>query len=381
MRIGLSCTTIEPALTHGKIDGIGVYTKNLYEQFSKLHQDITPFSFPSFSNWIKSSSYPNGKIFPLPFLPATAISLAKPAARLLYGKCCDQIDLLHVTDHMVPRISKTPVIATIHDALMFTHPEWYPSRFRSLKNRLRKKTFHWAQHFITVSHAMVSELEECLGIDPKKISVVHNGLPSWWHEKVSEIEKKNVLTKLGIPEKFILCTGTLQQKKNFTGLIHAYSKLPKDLRDAYPLVIAGKSGWGVTETLAAIKKLVDEKAGFWLDYVNLEEIRILYQAATAYVFPSLHEGFGLTLLEAFASGTPVITSNIPALREVAGDAAILVDPKSTHDISKAIQHLLEDKQKREDLIQKGLQRVKEFTLENCARNTLNVYEQFSKQGV
>lgn len=360
MRIGLTSHTI----TEGKMDGIGIYTKTLLEFFLKKNLIVTPVSF---SNNLSQFSYTT----------ATLISLLTPFSSLIYQDMTKQLDLLHITDHMIPRVKKIPVIATLHDALMFKHPEWYPSKFRHLKNNLRKETIKWANHFITISHAMVPELVQYLGINEKNISVVYNGIPEHWHHKISHEEKLQILKKLNLPEKFILFTGTLQPKKNIPRLIQAFMDLPQDIREEYPLVIAGKAGWDTEKSLAAIQLLTSTKAGYWLDYVSELEIKTLYQMASLYVFPSLHEGFGLTPLEAFASGTPVVSSYIPAITEVVQDAAFLVDPYSIIDIKNAMHNALTSETWRRNYKEKAYQRVKEFTQEKCARETLKVYEKIA----
>ena len=376
MKIGLSCSTIEPQLSQGKIDGIGMYTRMLLDTFLSQQLDITPLSFPSLKKKI-TSSLPNGKIFPLPYMPATISSLSKPLASLTYQHFKNKFDIVHITDHMIPRMTKTPIIATIHDALMFKHPEWYPSKFRQLKNTLRRETMKWATHFITISEAMVPELVEYLGIPEDKISVVYNGIADDWNHTISPEEQVLTLQKLKIPNQFILFTGTLQPKKNVSRLIHAYLELPEDIRKEYPLVIAGKAGWDTEESLAAIHKLQTQKAGFWLDYVTDHDIRVLYQTASLYVFPSLHEGFGLTLLEAFTSNTPVIASNIPALTEVANGSALLVDPYSITDIQQNMYKALTNPTLLNALKTKGQQRSQDFSLKKCAEATLKCYERIA----
>lgn len=374
MRIGLTCTTIEPSLTQGKIDGIGMYTKTLLDQFSNLNLDVTPYSFPNNKN--KQSGIKNGKVFPLSFTSATLSSFIKPIADTIYKNIPKQIDLLHVTDHMIPRVDRISMIATIHDALMFKHPEWYSSKLRGIKNWLRKETMKWPKHFITISQAMVPELVRYLDIPESKITVVHNGLPDWWHEKVSPTEIKNTLQRLGLPKKFILFTGTIQPKKNVARLIEAFLQLPQDIQQEYPLVIAGKAGWDTTEDIIAINKLIQHKTGYWLNYVSKEDIRTLYQAATLYVFPSLHEGFGLTLLEAFASGTPVMTSSVPALQEIGANAVYFIDPLSIDSMTLGMRNFLTSEGLRQQYINSGSLRVRDFTVDRCIRGTLNVYEKF-----
>lgn len=372
MRIGLTCTTIEPAITHGHIDGIGTYTKNLYETLISLGQNVIPYSFPNTQRSI-TSAFPQGKFFPWSYSTSTLASLILPSR--FYSNLKKHIDILHVTDHMLPKVHNLPVVATICDALMFNNENWHWDTIKlgNLKKWLRKKTLHWADHYITISHAMVPELVEYIGIPEKKISVVYLGVQKEWFEKAHDTQKQAVLKKFNLPPNFLLFTGTLQHKKNLPRLVKAYLKLPSDIQDAFPLIIVGRPGWGTHESLAAIQQLTDAKKGFWLKYVDIDDLRVLFQCASLYVHPSLHEGFGLTLLEAFASETPVLTSNVKALPEVAGGAAYLVDPYSVSDISKGIENVLTSSTLREELVWKGKDRVKEFSWEKCMEETLNIY--------
>lgn len=375
MRIGLTCTSIEPLITGGKIDGIGTYTKSLYEFFVNQNIEIIPFSFPKSKLNFNPSSFPKGQKFPLPYPIATLVSFM---SQNLYRGIESKIDLLHSTDHMIPRIKNIPVIATLHDALMFKEPEWYTHA--ALKNRIKGKTMGWAKHFITISQAMVSEIGKYLNIPEEKISVVYNGISKWWLQEVNFEAKQEVLRRLNIPKNFLLFTATLQPKKNLPRLIDAYLQLPEEIIHDCPLIIVGKAGWKTEESLAAIQKLTEKKAGRWIQYVSQEELRALYQSAKLYLHPSLHEGFGLTILEGFASKTPVITSNITAMPEVAGGAAYLVDPYSTSEIASAIERLLRDEALCQELIHKGSERVKLFSIEKCAEETLKVYHKVLAHG-
>lgn len=372
MRIGLTCTTIEPKLAQGKIDGIGVYTQSLYDQLQQLGQDVIPYSYSKHS--LNTSSFPNGQLFPLSYLRARALSWVPLASQILYKGIKKNIDLLHVTDHMIPQVTQVPMIATIHDTLMFQAPQWNYSYMSAFKNALRKRSTHWVKHFITISNAMVPDLIEHLNLREQQISVVHNGISNWWFETVSEEEKKQVLKKYSLPDKILLHTGTLQPRKNVPRIIEAYLQLPKDIRDEYPLVIVGRAGWNMDETLAAIKKLTDQQSGCWLNHVSNEELRTLFQSSTLYLIPSLHEGFGYTILEAFASRAAVITSNVAAMPETAGNAAHLVDPLSVSELQSAMLNLLTNETLRCQYIEKGVIRSKDFSLEKCARETLEVYK-------
>lgn len=152
-------------------------------------------------------------------------------------------------------------------------------------------------------------------------------------------------------------------------------QLPPDIRQEFPLLVAGRAGWDTEDSIKAIKALEAEQCGRWLNYVTLHELRVLFQSASLYTHPSLHEGFGLTLLQAFASGTPVLTSNITAMPETAGGAAYLIDPHSVESIAEGLRRLLTSPTLREELIKKGSLRVQDFSWEKCARETLAVYRE------
>jgi len=373
MKIGLGTTMIEPAITQGQIDGVGFYAKNIWEYLQKSQQSVIPCSFPPLKQRQFKSAFSNGQTFAWPYMIATGISLFPQNIFNIHAHIEKSIDLFHATDHLVPRLKKIPVIATLHDALTLSHPEWYGAHFRQIKNWIRKSSIHWADHIITISHSMVKEMVEFWGIPENKISVVYNGLDDFWRETVPEEQRKQVIKKLNIPENFLLVVCTLQPKKNIPRIIDAFLKLPKDVREQYPLVITGKAGWNTEESLSAIERLTQSQTGYWLKYVNTEDLRALFQSTRLYMHPSLHEGFGLTLLQGFASRVPVLTSNITAMPEVAGNAAYLVDPYSIDSMQQGMLKLLTNETLCQDLIKKGLDRVQAFSWEKCAKETQHIY--------
>ncbi len=371
MRIGLSCTSIEPAISQGKIDGIGTYTKNLLAEFSHLGHHVVPISFPHPD--LNTSTYEGGYIFPFSYTKATLVSMLKPLHTQL------NIDIFHTTDHMIPKLKNIPIVATVHDAMMFKYPQWYFSaKFGVLKKWLRKLSFQWADHVITGSHSMIPELVEYCGIKAKNISVVYDGISPCWQETITTQEKRQVIEKFHLPPAFILFAGTLQPKKNLPRLIQAYFQLPIELQNNFPLIVVGRTGWDAEESIASIKELEMNKKGIWLNYVTIEELRALFQLATIYAHPSLHEGFGLTLLQAFAAQTPVLTSNITAMPETAGGAAYLVNPHNVEEIREGLKNLLIDAELRDNLIEKGNRRMKDFSWRKCAEETVKVYQTIVK---
>lgn len=377
MRIGLSGTTIEPAITQGKWDGIGNYTKNLYDQFLQEKLPVTPFSFPHAKKPLYSGLL-NGRFFKYSYATSVIASLINPLPYSIHGKLKSYIDIIHITDHMIPKISDIPVIATLNDGLMFSSDRhhWKSIRLGHLKQWIRKQSLAWPDHFITISHAMRTELLETCSIKENDLSVVHLGISPEWFETVPDEIKQSTLDKFQLPNNFLLFVGTLQHKKNISRLIQAFLQLPIEMQKAYPLVIVGRARFDAEESLTAIRELLKSQHGVWLNDLNSTDLRTLYQCATLHVHPSLHEGFGLTLLEAFASKTPVLTSNVAAMPEIAADAAFLIDPHDVEHIRHGLHTLLSDAELRNTLVKKGLQRVKAFSWEKCASETLKVYHQF-----
>ncbi|MBV8802449.1 MAG: glycosyltransferase family 4 protein, partial [Gammaproteobacteria bacterium] len=211
-------------------------------------------------------------------------------------------------------------------------------------------------------------------LDPTKIDVIYHGVAPEWFIEATQNNKAEICKKYSLPEQFILFASTLQEKKNLPRLVEAYLQLPHDLQENYPLVIVGRTGWGNEASMNAVDKIVSQKKGQWLNYVPYDDLRTIFQCATLYIHPSLHEGFGLTILEAFASQTPVITSRVAALPEIAGDAACLVDPLSITEISDAMQQILLSPTLQKQYIQKGIKRAKQFSWDKCAEETLKVYQ-------
>lgn len=349
------------------IDGVGVYTANLLKYLADLPCDITTLHYPAFGK----PPYSRKTFLPLPL---AMLSSFTPLGPWFNSKIEQSIDLFHCTDYRIPRFKKIPVVATLHDAIMLKHPEWDNSTWLSLKNFLKKSSARWADHYITVSHAMISDLVNYWHIDEKKISAVHSGIDDIWFEKISAEKKAAVLQKYNLPQQFILSVGMLQPRKNFARLIQAYQRLPLELQKEYKLMIVGKNGWQTQDLLKTIRHLEEKKVLHWQSSVPLEDLRALYQSATLFAFPSLSEGFGFPVLEAFASGTPVLTSNTSSLPEIAGKAAYFIDPYHLDDISHGLLELLSNRTLREQLIQLGHKRVQQFSWQHCAQQTYKIYQ-------
>lgn len=370
MRIGISVNKVcHKDGTVKQFDGIGTYTLNLIKNLrSQPNIEVIPcyfnlslkdfFSLPCRTNDKANIEQITGH--PLLIQPCPFLHDLLPIINW-HRNLEKQIDIFHSTDHLIPKLSDTPVIATFHDAMIFKNPEYSNSRLRSCKNYLLKKHLQYADHVITISDTVVDDLVNYCNLDKANISVIYNSINNEWQQAISNELQKSTLAKYQINQKFILSVGTLQPKKNLQRVLDAYQLLPKKIQNEFLLVIVGKAGWSCDDLVKNIKRLHEQGIVKWLDYVPFEDLRALYQNATSLIFPSLYEGFGLPIVEGFASKAPVITSNFPPMSEVAGDAAYLVDPYNVKEISHAVQTIIENPTLRNDLVRKGVERAKLFT--------------------
>lgn len=372
MRIGLGSTLWSRGVESGHFDGIGHYTQELFRQFarSKSGKRVTPVVFGAAG----ASVLEGAPVVRLPSYGACALWSAIAGTGFPgTGPLQSGIDLFHATDHFTPRMKKVPVVATLMDAIPLSHPHWASQRARKVKNFLWKKSGHWADHVITISEFSRQQISHWFGIPQGRISVTSLGVDDRYFDRVAFSDLGASSFRSEFPERFFLFVGTLQPRKNIERIIDAHEALPSDVRASSPLLIAGHQGWGCESLVARLNAYEANSSVRWLRYVDDKTKRFLMQNALALVFPSLSEGFGLPVLEGFASQVPVITSNTTSLPEVAGDAAWLVDPCSVHAIADAMKTLARDDSIREQMISKGLERARSFTWKACAEQTEMVY--------
>lgn len=371
MKVGFGTTVWGRGLAHDQLDGIGYYTQEVFRRLDHDHVQLRPVVFGD-AGANKIDGHQTIRLGRYSSSAALAAVTGLPFAGS--GLLAKEVDIFHATDHYTPKLRGVPVVATLMDAIPLSHPQWVSHRLRGLKNWLWRTSGHWADHVITISDFSCTEVAKHFRIPESRITVTPLGVDDRYFERLSGDAAEAVLGKYGVPERFFVFVGTLQPRKNVERIVQAHEALPAALRAQCPLLIVGRNGWGCDDLVAKLNACDADGPVRWLQSVNDFEKRVLMQRSTALVFPSLFEGFGLPVLEGFASQTPVITSNTTSLPEVAADAAWMLDPMDVHAMADAMATLATDQALARDFAAKGLARARTFTWDACAAHTLKVYE-------
>lgn len=284
--------------------------------------------------------------------------------------------LLHLPAGLGPIRGAFPAVVTVHDVMPLRFPQlfrpWYRNYVRVVLPRLAQR----ACAVISVSAAVKREIEEWLGVPAQRITVIPHGVDPVFRPLVADDARASaVRRRYNLPSTFALAVGSIEPRKNLPRLIEALERLRgrPESADIF-LVHAGPEGWQPEAATDLMRRPGLSSVARFLGYVPTEDLVALYSLARVFVYPSLWEGFGMPVLEAMACGCPVVTSNVSSMPEVAGEAAVFVDPYSTEDVARGVAVAWEDAPLRDRLVALGRERAAQFTWARAARETVAVYE-------
>jgi glycosyltransferase involved in cell wall biosynthesis len=373
LTVGINAIPLLSPLT-----GIGQYSFHLITELQKLLQ-VPPYLFYGHA-WNQQL-----RIEPFPKINQIKrfIKMCIPFSYHLGGHIrqhyfnnkdiINKIQVYH-DPNFVPFKYKGPTVTTIHDLSYIHFREYHPKLRIQWMDRKMPRAIKQTQHFITDSEYTKQEMIQYYRIREDQVTAIPLGAASFFETK-SKTSCHEILKAYGLNyQKYILTVGTLEPRKNIITLLHAYNKLPNHFKNNYPLVIVGMNGWNTDNITTELKNTLQSNKIIVTGYVPNEHLPFLYSAATAFVYPSIYEGFGLPPLEAMQCSSPVIVSNSSSLPEVVGDAAMLISPHDIDGWSQAMQQMIEDTQLNSFYRQAGCERAKLFSWQKCAQETLRVYE-------
>jgi glycosyltransferase involved in cell wall biosynthesis len=379
MRVGVDYTA---AAWQGA--GIGRYTRELIRAAVPLDRSITYTLFyaagglPAASPFLDdlralAAANPNVEARPIALTPRRLTILWQRLRLPLHvERLAGRLDIVHAPDFVLPP-TRARTLLTVHDLTFLVRPECAEEGLRRYLSGAVPRALRRADMVLADSQATVDDLARLLHVGGPRVRLIYPGVdPRFRPLPAAEVEP--VRARLGLPASFLLFVGTLEPRKNLPRLVEAFAQLGDP---GLHLLIAGRRGWLYEDVFAAVERRgVGERVRF-LDFVDDLDLPALYNLARAFVYPSLYEGFGLPALEALACGTPVVTAAVSSLPEVAGDAAVLVDPESAGSIAKGIALALAEPER---LREAGPAQARRFSWQTAARELVACYHTLGPPG-
>ena len=292
----------------------------------------------------------------------------------------EKVDLFHAPHYVLPPLTPCKSVVTIHDCIHLRFPQYLPNRLGYVyaRSSLWIAT-HRATRVLTVSETSKRDILRYFHVPESKIDVIYNAIDERLGEAPSDAEMAQVRERYQLNDPFVLYAGNIKPHKNLERLIEAFHTLRRGGLENVKLLIIGDEISKYATLRRTVHRYKLHKHVRFFGFVPDATLAILYRLARVFVFPSLYEGFGLPPLEAMASGTPVITSNVSSLPEVVGDAAMLIDPYEPDAIAGAMRRVLMEDRLRDDMRERGLARAREFSWDRSVRRVRQIYEEVLAQ--
>lgn len=370
MRIGLDANPIL-----GDRGGVGWLTYRLLQALVALKEEDVEFIA-----YVKPGALVNGRMEGWPQVSQLRWVEAGRWSMPWRGRI-DRLDVYHGTNFKLRTEGRCGGVVTIPDLWLDRHPEYSRKPFGQRVSFYRTRRTAWrARKVITISEHSAQDIMSLYGMPPERIVMIPCGVSDDFRPVHDPIAWEGLRRRIGLgAEKFILFVGGADPRKNHVALVKAFAGRIAELQ-GYALVLVGDQVHQFGSYSRTIHACGLEKCVLCPGRLPFEDLRLLYSTADLFVFPSIYEGFGMPVLEAMACGVPVITSSTTSLPEVAGNAAVLVNPLDEKELGEAMMRVLSDQKLAEDLRTKGMERVKQFTWERAARRTMDVYREVIGEG-
>lgn len=376
MRVIFNVDAISAPLT-----GIGRYALELAQGLAS-HRDIEQLRLYSAVRWVEdpADALSSNRMFAslrknLPF-KTRALEMYSTLRNVLFRAHTRNLKgfLLHTPNYILMPFDG-PSVTTVHDLSAFNFPETHPpERVRFLERHL-PRTLERADRVLTDSQFIADEIHVKLGVPREKLRVIALGVDPGYHPRGNEALAETMARHGLAAGAYLLVVATQEPRKNLIRLANAYAGLPARLRDRYPLIIVGARGWLNAELERVLAPLEASGSSRRLGYVSEADLPMIYAGAGGFAFPSLYEGFGLPVLEAMASGVPVLTSNVSSLPEICAGTALCVDPLDEKALREGLERLLEDNTWRDRSAADGLAHAADFPWSRCVDETVAVYRE------
>jgi glycosyltransferase involved in cell wall biosynthesis len=382
MRIGIDVSRCIQSAT-----GVGYYAKKLAQALAGIDSENDYLLYTSFCDYTplgpEPADLPSGGNFRIGRSGSAAFITGdrRKSGGCIKDRVFGEVDIVHSTAYAMPDVDKLKTIVTMHDLSIYLYPHFHMDANYAFVNRNIQRAARHADCIIADSENTKKDIMRFLHVPEEKIEVIYLAASEGFSKRGDGDDMGRIRNSFGITGPYILAVGSVEPRKNLLRSLAAFKALTMtDGGRDYQFVLAGGHGWKNADFFDALRKLDIPDKIVITGYVSEDDLQTLYQGAVAFVYPSLYEGFGLPALEAMASGVPVITSNSSSLPEVAGDAALLVNPLEVFEIFEAMEALVESPQLRRELSVKGLEQSRKYSWQKTAQKTLEVYKQVYNYG-